>query len=198
MQIKIRADNSVEIEGYVNAVERDSRVMQDRTGTFVECVKAGAFKRALDRNPNINVLLNHKEDKILAKTTDGTTELTEDAIGLKCRCVVTDSDVVSKARAGKLRGWSFGYYDVPDGVAISSDEGGLKKRSIKDLDLVEVSIIDDTMLPCYVGTLINVRAGKSMFASETLESENKIITDDKQNIDYTEYENTIENLREDF
>ena len=82
MQIKIRADNSVEIEGYVNAVERDSRVLESRTGKFVERVRAGAFKRTLDKRHDITVLLNHKENRVLASTTDGTAELSEDAIGL--------------------------------------------------------------------------------------------------------------------
>ena len=51
MKIQIRSD-SVEIEGYVNAVGRDSRPMRDRsTGErFVEQIVPGVFTRALTRN----------------------------------------------------------------------------------------------------------------------------------------------------
>lgn len=202
MRIRIRADNSVEIEGYVNAVERDSRVLESRTGKFVERVRAGAFKRTLDKRHDITVLLNHKENRVLASTTDGTAELTEDAIGLKCRCVVTDGEVAEKARAGKLRGWSFGYFDVPNGVSISNynDDGSIKRRDINDLNLTEVSIIDDTMIPCFAGTLINVRAGQSMYVSDVLEADNTVVEEQKkkraeEQIDYSEYEDVIEKLK---
>lgn len=46
MKIEIRAD-SVVIDGYVNAVERDSKVLHNAKGPFVEKIKAGAFKRAV-------------------------------------------------------------------------------------------------------------------------------------------------------
>ena len=51
MRIELRAD-SVLIEGYVNAVARDSRPMRDRdTGQrFVEQIVPGAFRRALEQN----------------------------------------------------------------------------------------------------------------------------------------------------
>lgn len=202
MQIRIRADNSVEIEGYVNAVERDSRILQDRTGKFVERIRAGAFKRTLERNRNVDVLLNHKENRKLASIADTTAELTEDPIGLKCRCVVTDSEVVEKARAGKLRGWSFGYIDMPNGVDVSNynEDGSIKRRDVRDLNMMEVSIIDDTMTPCFAGTLINVRADESIYTSDVLETDIKIIDVEKKeraedNIDYSEYEDTIQKLK---
>ena len=47
MKIEIRAD-SVLIDGYVNAVERDSKVLHNANGPFVEKIKAGTFQRSLD------------------------------------------------------------------------------------------------------------------------------------------------------
>ena len=58
MQIRIRAD-SVEIDGYVNAVERNSKPLWSRMGQFVERICAGAFAKALERNDNVEILLNH-------------------------------------------------------------------------------------------------------------------------------------------
>ena len=48
MKIELRSD-SVAIEGYVNAVERDSKPLSLGGGIFVEKVQAGAFRRALER-----------------------------------------------------------------------------------------------------------------------------------------------------
>lgn len=110
MRIQIRSD-SVEIEGYVNAVGRDSRPMKDRsTGErFVEQIVPGVFTRALTRN-DVDLLLNHDQERVLGSTKTNL-ELTEDSIGLKARAIVTDKEVIEKARSGKLRGWSFGFYD---------------------------------------------------------------------------------------
>ena len=48
MDIEIRADGTLHIEGYVNAVERDSRtVICPECGKCVEQIRAGAFGEAL-------------------------------------------------------------------------------------------------------------------------------------------------------
>lgn len=59
MKVNIRAD-SVEIEGYVNAVERNSKTLRDRIGEFIERVCKGAFAKALKRNDDVKILLNHE------------------------------------------------------------------------------------------------------------------------------------------
>ena len=56
MIVRVQGDN-VHIEGYVNAVERLSKRLTDRFGEFMERIKAGAFGRAIKRNPNIRILL---------------------------------------------------------------------------------------------------------------------------------------------
>ena len=68
MRIELRAD-SVLIEGYVNAVARDSRPMRDRdTGQrFVEQIVPGAFRRALEQN-EVDLLLDHDNNRKLGST----------------------------------------------------------------------------------------------------------------------------------
>lgn len=155
MNIRVIGDSRAEISGYVNAVERNSKVLRDRYGdTFVERICKGAFKRALDRAENVNLMLNHK--KVLASTKEGTLSLYEDAIGLHARAVVTDPETVSQAKRGDLVGWSFGFYDMPDGV-IKSEEKGIRLREVKDLDLKEVTLVNREKVPAYDGTLVNVR-----------------------------------------
>lgn len=155
MEVFIRAD-SVELVGYVNVIERASKVLRSRSGNFIERIKKGAFKRAIERNDNIRALLNHDAGHDLGGTNDGSLELREDSVGLHARLVTRDADTIQKARERKLVGWSFGFYDVPDGVT-EGTEDGVRLRNVKDLDLREVSVLDNTKSPAYEGTLIEMR-----------------------------------------
>ncbi len=169
MQIRVRGD-CVEIEGYVNAVERKSKPLWSRMGQFIERICKGAFKRALQRNDNVRILLNHNPKKDLGGTKDGNLELEEDNIGLHARATITDPEVVEKARDGKLVGWSFGFYDRE--VENKRDEDGFPLRDVKDLDLEEVSILDDSTTPAYDGTLVAVRSEtNSVFFGESFADE---------------------------
>ena len=171
MNIEVRND-SVVISGYVNAVERWSKPLKANLRgmmqRFIEKIKAGAFKNALKRNDNVKVLLNHNPDRELANTKDGTAILEEDNIGLRAEVTITDPEVVEKARNHKLVGWSFGFYSNSDEVA---QEATIATRTVTDMDLVEVSILDDTKSPAYYGTSIETRSedGAMMEIRESIE-----------------------------
>lgn len=154
MKVNIRADK-VEIEGYVNAIERDSKPLWSRVGQFIERICKGAFKKALKRNDDVHILLNHDWNRDLGSTKAGNLELEEDNIGLKARATITDPEVIKKARAGELVGWSFGFSDRD---VVNSIRDGMPHRAVKDLDLAEVSILDKRKSPAYEGTLISARS----------------------------------------
>ena len=157
MKIIIR-NESITIEGYVNAVERNSKPLTERGVTFIERIGAGAFKRAIKRAKDIRILLNHNWSKDLGGLSDGTLELEEDNIGLKARATITDPEVIADAKRGDLVGWSFGFDDIPEGVSqLRDEETGLPLRKVKDLDLFEVSLLNRKKTPAYAGTLVNVR-----------------------------------------
>ena len=153
MKINIRED-SVEIDGYVNAVERLSKPLNSRIGQFRERIKAGAFQRAIERNNDIHVLLNHDINRDLGSTKQGNLDLHEDSIGLRAKATITDAEVVEKAKRGDLVGWSFGFSDRD---VEPTEENGVYTRNVKDLDLYEVSILDRSKVPAYDGTLIQAR-----------------------------------------
>jgi HK97 family phage prohead protease len=157
MKIIIR-NESITIEGYVNAVERNSKPLTERGVTFIERIASGAFKRAIARAKDIRILLNHNWSKDLGGLSDGTLELEEDNIGLKARATITDPEVIEDARKGNLVGWSFGFEDMPEGVTqLRDEESGLPLRKVNDLDLFEVSLLNRKKTPAYVGTLVNIR-----------------------------------------
>lgn len=158
MDIEIRGD-SVVLSGYVNAVERYSKPLRAKLRgemqRFIEKIKAGAFETALKRNNNVKVLLNHNKYRELANTLDGTAKLEEDNIGLRAEVTITDAEVVEKARKHKLVGWSFGFRSNSDDVA---HEATIATRTVNDLDLLEVSVLDDTRSPAYYGQSIETRS----------------------------------------
>lgn len=173
MKINIRQDN-IEVEGYVNAVERNSKPLNSRMGQFIERICKGAFDNAIKRNDDIHILLNHDWGRDLGSTKQGNLELAEDNIGLKARAIITDADVIESARNGDLVGWSFGFQDR-DVEQKTID--GMPTRAVKDLDLFEVSILDRTHTPAYEGTLITARndGGKVQFKGEELLDKIEII-----------------------
>ena len=159
MKYEVRGD-SVLITGYVNAVERLSKPIREtlhgKIVTFLERIRAGVFRTALKRNDNVLVLLNHDNSRVLASTKDGNANLEEDNIGLRAEITITDKEVVQKAREGKLSGWSFGFIANDDEVVT---EGKNDVRTVTDMELIEVSILDDTKSPAYYGTSIEAREG---------------------------------------
>lgn len=169
MEIEIR-DNSVVISGYVNAVERWSKPitgkLRGKMQRFIEKIKAGTFSTALKRNDNVKVLLNHNSERELANTQNGTAKLEEDNIGLRAEVTITDAEVLEKAKNNKLVGWSFGFHSNSDEV---NQQDTLATRTVTDMDLVEVSILDDTKSPAYYGTSIETRSeGEEMEIRENI------------------------------
>lgn len=227
MEIRVREDH-VEIEGYVNAVERNSKPLWSRMGQFIERICKGAFKKALKRNDDVKILLNHNPKRVLGSTKQGNLELEEDNIGLRARATITDPDVIKKARNGELVGWSFGFTDRDVETTI---ERGLPARAVKDLNLEEVSILDRSKTPAYDGTLIMAREedgevhfrGEDFIDDVSIETENQqeieeqsqkdevqeepieevpkqqdivVENNDNQEIDYSEYETMIKEMKE--
>ena len=158
MEIRVKED-SVEITGYVNAIERDSKPLLSRVGHFIERICKGAFKKALKRNDDVHILLNHDWDRDLGSTKKGNLELIEDNIGLRAKAIITDPEVIQKARNGELVGWSFGFQDRD---VENSIQRGMPYRAVKDLDLAEVSILDKRKTPAYDGTLIMARSDEEI------------------------------------
>ncbi|MDR6550023.1 phage major capsid protein [Paenibacillus qinlingensis] len=163
MKLEIRND-SVKISGYVNVTQRDSRTLSDeKRGKFIEQIMPKAFDQALSRASNVDLLFNHKQDRRLGSTQEGSLELYEDVIGLRAEATVTDEEVVQRAKDGKLTGWSFGFHAKDSEWQNSTPN----RRYVKDLDLVEVSILDVT--PAYYGTTIEQRDGSDDLEIRTTE-----------------------------
>lgn len=200
MEIRIK-DDSVEIDGYVNAIERLSKPLNSRIGKFVERIKKGAFKRAIERNDDIHILLDHDWNRDLGSTKAGNLKLTEDNIGLRAHAVINDSDVAKKARNGDLVGWSFGFADRDGGVD-THVENGVTTRNVNDLDLYEVSLLDRTRTPAYDGTLVTVRSddvtlnhGDECITEIETRDDTEKQEEPEKKVDYSKWENLIGEMK---
>ncbi|MBR4627779.1 MAG: HK97 family phage prohead protease [Ruminococcus sp.] len=190
MKIEIRADGA-HISGYVNVTGKLSRPVITPRGKVLETIEERAFGEAIKKSGDISVTLDHDTGHAYANTNDGTLTLKEDAIGLHADVLITDETVIEMARRGKLRGWSFGMYNVQDEMeSRGTDE--LPIRHVKGLMLDHVSLIKDKV-PCYAATSVECRAGEDIdLEVRGLDIEPELIIQNKP--DYSEYEARIKAL----
>lgn len=154
MKIELRADGA-HISGYVNVTEKKSKPIITPRGKVVEEVEPRAFEAALERAGNITVTVDHNNTHVYACTDDGTLEMYEDNIGLHANVLIVDPDLIELAKKGKIRGWSFGMYNIQDTVEQRADDYPLRK--IKSLDLDHLSLLVGSN-PAYMATSVEVRA----------------------------------------
>ena len=146
--------DTLNIEGYVNAVGRESELLYSpkRNKWFKEVMEPGVFKRALENNVDIPMLLEHDYDKQIASTSNGTLELTEDSIGLKFKATIQDQELYSSIKNGEINSCSFGFVCEEDEYEFVNNKE--EKRYVKDIQLLEVSLVKN---PAYIGSLVEAR-----------------------------------------
>ena len=158
MNIEVRADGA-RITGYVNVTEKKSRPVITPRGKVIEEIEPRAFAEAISRTENITVTVDHDKSHIYASTDDGTVTLKEDAIGLHADVLIKDKDLIELAKKGKIRGWSFGMYNVKDSMEERADD--LPIRHIKALDLDHLTLVVKKS-PIYSATSVELRAGEDI------------------------------------
>lgn len=154
MNIEIRADGA-HITGYVNVTEKKSRPVITPHGKVIEEIEPRAFEQAISRAANITVTVDHDDRHVYASTEEGTLKLYEDTIGLHADVLITDEALISLAKRGKIKGWSFGMYNVQDELEARAD--ALPLRHIKSLDLDHVTLVVNKN-PVYSATSVEIRA----------------------------------------
>lgn len=194
MKIEERADG-LHIDGYVNVTGKISKPVITPRGMCVETIEERAFAEAIPKSGDISVTVDHDSTHVYAQTSDGTLQLEEDAIGLKATVLIKDRDVIDAARKGKIKGWSFGMYNVVDEMEQRA-EGELPLRHVKGLLLDHVTLVINKQ-PCYAATSVECRADNEVsIECRTLDTgvEYETREEEKPKPDLTEYENRIKSL----
>ena len=190
MKIEVRADG-LHISGYVNVTGKLSRPVITPRGKVLETIEERAFEEAIKKSGEVTVQLDHDAGHVYATTSDNSLSLREDAIGLHADVLITDELVIEMARKGKLRGWSFGMYNVQDEMeSRGADE--LPIRHVKGFILDHVSLIKDKV-PCYAATSVECRADDMIdMEQRAIDIEPELIIENKP--DFSEYESRIKAL----
>lgn len=193
MKIEIRADGA-RISGYVNVTGKKSRPVITPRGKVIEIIEERAFEKALERAGTINVTVDHDNTHVYATTDDGTLQLYEDAIGLHADVIIKDETLIQLAKQGRIKGWSFGMYNVVD--EIEDRAGELPIRHVKSLDLDHLTLVVNKQ-PVYSATSVELRAGENVDIEErAFEQEVKVIHDTpKKAVDLSEYEKRLGNIK---
>ena len=193
MRIEIRADG-VRISGYVNATEKKSRPVITPHGKVVEVVEPRAFEAAIERAGDVTVTVDHDKTHIYASTSAGSLKLYEDNIGLHADVMITDEALIELARKGKVRGWSFGMFNVVD--ELEQRAGELPLRRIKALDLDHITLVVNKT-PIYSATSVELRA-ESEVDIETRAVEGEVtleIEQQKPSFDNSAYHSRLEAIK---
>lgn len=157
--VELRAedrDGKPVLTGYAARYESLSVPLNDGDGEFREVLAPGAFKRSLESDQDLVALAHHDSTMVLGRRSAKTLKAWEDDKGLRVEIIPPDTslgrDIVELVRRGDLGAMSFGFEVVDDEVR---SEGGEVIRTVKDLNLFEVSIVT---WPAYPATSIHVRS----------------------------------------
>jgi len=195
MKVEVRADNTAHITGYVNVVERKSRPVMTPHGKCIEIVEQRAFEQALERASDVSVTVDHNNSHSYASTSNNTLKLYEDNIGLHADVIISDPDVVELAKKGKIKGWSFGMYNVVDELEQRADD--IPIRHIKSLDLDHITLVVNKC-PVYSATSVELRADTETEIEERASTEKVEVSIEQKEVvkvDYTDFENRINSLK---
>jgi HK97 family phage prohead protease len=195
LKIEIRADNKLQITGYVNVTGKKSRPVITPRGRCIEVIEERAFTGAIERAGNINVTVDHDNTHIYASTESKTLTLREDAIGLHADLLIDDPIIIDLAKQGKIKGWSFGMYNVVDDM--EERAGELPIRHVTKLDIDHLTLVVKKR-PVYSATSVELRADVETDI-ETRASEDDIelrmVETPKKPINLSQYQNRINKLR---
>lgn len=151
--VELRADGPDEadlIRGYAAVFDQ----LSEDLGGFRERIAPGAFRRSVESG-DVRALWEHNPQYVLGRTRAGTLALAEDARGLRVEIRPPDTvwagDLRRSLERGDVNQMSFGFtvrdetWDQEDGATV---------RTLKDVDLFDVSIVT---FPAYPQTSAEAR-----------------------------------------
>lgn len=147
------------LEGYA-IIYNDETLIGDEEYGFYETISPDAI--TADAIKDVPMKYNHNDAfLIIARTKNGSLELTSDDIGLKVRAELLDTqtnrDIYKMVKSGLLDKMSFAFTVKEQ---IWNHDGNIPKRLITKIDrLYDVSIVD---IPAYDNTSIFARSLESM------------------------------------
>ena len=159
-EFRIESDGDQKrIVGYPAVFNKLSEPMPTFFGpAFREKIRAVAFKKALEGDPDIRALFNHNPDLILGRTISGTLEVRERTRGLWSAITPPDTqtgrDVVKNIERGDITQMSFGF-TIDKDEWFEDDEGNVTRTIVSVDRLFDISPVT---FPAYADTEVAVRS----------------------------------------
>ncbi len=139
------------LSGYAARFNKNSEDMG-----FIERIAPGAFTRTLEEGADVRALVEHDPARIIGRSTAGTLMLEETRLGLKVSIDPPDTsagrDLITSIKRGDLSQMSFGFRAMVDEW---DDAKRPPVRTLKDVDLIEVSVV---AFPAYPDTSVALRS----------------------------------------
>jgi len=138
-------DTAYELQGHAAVFNSPSIELSSWEGSFVEFVDPGAFRSVLSRS-DLDTTLNwsHDDRWLLARTDNGTLQLSTDSVGLHYRGQVAPTSYAEDLRIlvdrGDIRGASFCFQISRDEWRITQDKDG---NEIVERTILEVGTLYD-------------------------------------------------------
>ena len=153
---------------------------------FIERLAPGCFSKSLSEQTDIRALVEHSDQRLLARTKNGSLKLedSEDALRFTFDAPNTTEgdDILTMVRDGLVSGCSFGFIVIKDDYKLIN---GDEFRTILEAKLLEVSLVLSE--PAYPETVVYTRSLSSAF------SEGKELTDEDKTAIQTEIDK-LQNL----
>lgn len=163
------ADNAESrvIDGHSIVYGRESRVIHDQLGRYIEIIEQGAVTPELLERSDIRMTLWHNRERLLARYNKGTGSLhlgiDEKGVWYRFESPNTPdgNTALELVRRGDLTGTSFTYYSKPENVRYTRREDGTIVRHVMKIDfLCEMTIASNE---AYKDTTVNAREVMAQF-----------------------------------
>ena len=135
---------------------------------FYEILDPNVFKKTLQENNSIRVLVEHDDRLLIARSDNGSLRITNTPDALEADFDIPETtvgnDLLVEIKSGLILGASFGFIVVRDDYKfVDGDE----VRTIYEAKLLELSCVRS--IPAYSGTTVSVRSLSSAFEGKEVD-----------------------------
>ena len=120
------------------------------------------------------------------------TEVTKEMLVKATQCKTAD-ELIELAKTGRIRGWSFGMYNVEDTIEPRAD-GELPIRHITGMDLDHITLVVNK-LPVYSATSVELRADAEHLLEERGSFDNPQITVEAPSFDLSPWRERLNAIK---
>jgi len=169
------SDDGLTLDGYA-AVFNEWTEIHDRSGSFMEQIAPGAFKRSIGRVMPV-LQFDHGSHPLIGSIPLGRiTSIVEDAHGLRMKARLSDNWLVEPVRDAirdeAITGMSF-RFSIPEGGDTWEQRDGVDYRTITAINLMEAGPV---VFPAYGSTTVGVRSRHTALALTDPEVRREVAT----------------------